>query len=176
MKARRPWHHRVDAGAGRGHLEIVKVLLKAGTDPNAAGGVAHVGFFTPLTIAMNRRNKNRLQVIDTLIAGGARLNPPAWFPQSPLEVAVIGNDIEMMRALLKRGSDVNWEDQLGNTALATAVTIGEPNVDVVRLLLKPGPDPNKPKLWAGDDCVSILQFLDEQQKIAPDSQGRNRAG
>jgi ankyrin repeat protein len=52
--------------AGRGDLEIVKLLLKAGANPNAAGGVAHVGFFTPLTLAMNPANKNRLEVIDTL--------------------------------------------------------------------------------------------------------------
>src|SRR5688572_28701411 len=33
--------------AMRGHLDTVKLLLKAGADPNASGGVAHVGFWTP---------------------------------------------------------------------------------------------------------------------------------
>ena len=137
--------------AHRGHVEVVKVLLKAGADPNAAGGVAHAGFFTPLIIAIKSRNKNKLEVMDTLIAGGAHLNPPPPFPESPLYVAIYENDIEMIEALLKRGSDVNWEDQFGNTALATAVTTGEPNVAVVRFLLKAGADPNKPRLWVGDD-------------------------
>lgn len=117
--------------AGRGDLEIVKVLLKAGADPNAAGGVAHVGFFTPLTMAMNPKNKNRLDVIDTLIAGGALLNPPPSFPESPLDHAIGENDIQLVRALLKRGSDVNWEDAVGHTPLVTAISIGEPNVEVV---------------------------------------------
>ena len=63
-----------------GHVEIVKVLLKAGADPNAAGGVAHVGYYTPLILAIDRNNKNRLEVIDALIAGGARLNPSATSP------------------------------------------------------------------------------------------------
>ncbi len=154
--------------AGRGDLEIVKILLQAGANPNAAGGVAHVGFFTPLNMALNPRNKNRLEVIDALIAGGAQLNPPAWFPESPLERAITGNDIEMIRALLKRGSDVNWEDSVGHTALVTAISLGEPNVEVVKLLLAAGADPNKPRLWVGDDCVSILQSLDEEQRISPD--------
>ena len=152
--------------ARRGHLEIVTVLLKAGADPNAAGGVAHFGFYTPLIMAMNRQNKNRLEVIDALIAAGARLNPPPPFPESPLDAAVKANDIEMISALLKRGSDVNWEDGRGRTALATAVTLGEPNVEVVRLLLNTGADPNKPRLSVGDDCESIMKFLEEQQTMS----------
>jgi ankyrin repeat protein len=147
--------------AGRGHLEVVKVLLEAGADPNAAGGATHVGFFTPLTMAMARRNKNRIELIDTLIAGGAFLNPPQWFPQSPLFAAVNDNDIEMINELLKRGSDVNWENGIGSTALVSAITLGEPNVEVVRLLLNAGANPNKPRLWIGNDCVSILKSLDE---------------
>jgi ankyrin repeat protein len=154
--------------AGRGHLEVVKLLLKAGADPNAAGGVAHVGFYTPLTMAMERRNQNRLEVIDALIGGGARLNPRVPFPQSPLGAAVEKNDIEMIRALLKRGSDVNWENEVGNTALVTAITLGEPSVDVVKLLLDAGADPNKPRLWIGDECMSILTSLDERETMSPD--------
>ena len=154
--------------AGRGHLEVVKVLLDAGADPNAAGGVAHAGFWTPLTMAMDKRNKNRLELVDTLIAGGAKLNPARWFPESPLFAAVKDNDIELMKALLKRGSDVNWENEIGNTALVTAINLGEPSVDVVRLLLNAGADPNKPKLWIGEDCVSIRQSLDEGLKMSRD--------
>ena len=46
--------------AQRGDVEMVKLFLKAGANPNAAGGIAHVGFFTPLKMAMNPKNKNRL--------------------------------------------------------------------------------------------------------------------
>jgi ankyrin repeat protein len=154
--------------AGRGQVEVVKVLLEAGADPNAADGVAHVGFFSVLTIAMNPRNKNRLEVIDTLIAAGAKLNPPSWFPQSPLMHAVREHDIEMLKALLQRGSDVDWENDIGDTALVRAISMAEPNVDVVKLLLDAGADPNTPRLWSGDECVSILQSLDEAQKVSKD--------
>jgi ankyrin repeat protein len=157
--------------ARRGHVEIVKVLLNAGADPNAAGGIAHVGFYTPLILAMNRNNKNRLEVIDALIAGGASVNPPATHPKSPLDAAINANDIEMIKALLKRASDVNWENPNGHTALVTAITMGDRNVEVVRLLLESGADPNKPRLWAGDDCESILQFLVYQQRFGRDKVG-----
>jgi ankyrin repeat protein len=145
--------------AGRGDLEMVKVLLAAGANPNAAGGVAHGGFWTVLTFAMNPKNKNRLELVDTLIAAGAKLNPEPWFPESPLQAAVKGNDIEMLKALLKRGSDVNWANEIGTTALITAITMGEPNVEIVRLLLDAGADPNKTRLWVGEDCVSLLTLL-----------------
>ena len=94
--------------AARGDLEMVKVLLAAGANPNAAGGVAHGGFWSVLTVAMRPQNKNKLELIDALIAAGAKLNPPPGFPESPLQAAVKLNDIEMLKALLQRGSDVNW--------------------------------------------------------------------
>ena len=154
--------------AGAGHLEVVKVLLEAGADPNAAGGVAHVGFFTPLSMAMNPRNKNRLDLIDTLLASGAQLNPPRWFPESALFAAVIHHDLEMIQALLNRGSDVNWENSIGSTALVRAVAMADANIEVVRLLLNAGANPNKPRLWVGDECVSILKFLDPWPRMPRD--------
>ena len=154
--------------AGRGDLEMVKVLLAAGANPNAAGGVAHGGFWTILTSAMNPKNTNRLEVVDTLLAAGAKLNPQPGFPESPLQAAVKRNDIEMLKALLQRGSDVNWENEIGTTALVSAITMAEPNLEVVRLLLNAGADPNKPRLWTGEDCVSLLTFLDEAEGLSTD--------
>ena len=144
-----------------GHVEVVKLLLKAGADPNESFGVAHVGFFAPLNLAVRSEFKDRLEMVDILLAGGALLNPSPQSDESPLMSAISRNDIEMIKELLKRGSDVNWEDNFGNTALANAVTDGNRSVNVVRLLLEAGADPNKPLLWAGENCASILSFLDD---------------
>ena len=99
---------------------------------------------------------------------GAKLNPPSWFPESPLMRAVNDHDIEMIKALLQRGSDVDWENDIGNTALVTAISRADPHVDVVKLLLDASADPNRPRLWSGEDCVSILQSLDQAQKMSRD--------
>ena len=161
---------------GAGHLEVVKVLLGAGADPNAAGGMSHPRIIiTVLTAAMSRRNKNRMEVVDALIAAGARVNPPPSFPESPLDFAVRERDSEMVRALLARGADVNWENPNGATPLVTAFADAD-GVDlrVIRLLLEAGADPNKPRLRAGDDCVSLLVSL-EGRLEASRGKGREEA-
>ena len=85
--------------SGLGHLEVIKVLLDAGADPNAVAGLSHPrAIITPLNVAMSPRNKKRLETIDMLIAGGAKVNP-SDATVSPLENAVENRDIEMVKAL-----------------------------------------------------------------------------
>ena len=96
---------------------------------------------TVLTAAMSRRNKNRMEVVDALIAAGARVNPPPSFPESPLDFAVRERDLEIVRALLARGADVNWENPNGATPLVTAFADANGvDVGVIRLLLEAGAD------------------------------------
>jgi len=47
----------------RGHVEVVKVLLEAGADPNASGGIAHVGYYTPLVMAVSGHKPEVLEVL-----------------------------------------------------------------------------------------------------------------
>jgi hypothetical protein len=81
-----------------------------------------------------------------------------------------------VRALLARGADVNWENPNGATPLVTA--FADANgvvVGVIRLLLEAGADPNKPRLWVGDDCVSLLVSLGGWLEASRDK-GREEAG
>jgi ankyrin repeat protein len=146
--------------ARAGHVDVVKALLAAGADPNASAGIAHVGAWSVLTMAMNPLNRNWFEVIDALIAAGAKVNPPRAVAISPLTHAVVQCDTGMIKALLARGADVNWENEISSAPLVTAVTNGEPDVEVTRLLLEAGADPNKPRLSVGNESVSILSYLD----------------
>jgi ankyrin repeat protein len=149
--------------ARHGDYDVVKTLLDAGADPNAAGGIAHVGRWSVLTMAMSRCNRNRIVLVDTLIAAGAKVNPPKEDPITPLNHAIEQDDLEMIQAVLQRGAEVNRTDDFGNTPLTEAVATGEPNVAVVKLLLAAGADPNPPKLRVGGDGdeMSLLAYLED---------------
>ena len=46
--------------AGAGHIDVIKALLTAGADPNAAGGIAHGPIFSVMTMGMTISNKHRM--------------------------------------------------------------------------------------------------------------------
>ena len=146
--------------AMKGHFEVIKVLLEAGADPNGVAGMSHpIVIITPLSAAISNRNKKRLETIDLLIAAGAKVNSPGML-QPPLDIAVINRDIEMVKAFLDRGADVDWPDQFGRTVLWRAVRDDNgPDVTIVKLLLEAGANPNKSRIWLGNHCVSILEEL-----------------
>ena len=145
--------------AGGGHLEVIKVLVRAGADPNAGGGFAHGPIFSVLTMAMNRRNNNWTEVLDTLIAAGARVNPPREFHISPLIYAIEQRrDVVMIKALLERGADVNWGK---GAPLSAAVADGEPDVEIVKVLLAADADPNLPRVSTdGANEITLLRYLE----------------
>ena len=154
------------AAAG-GHLEVVKVLLAAGADPNAGGGFAHGPIFSVLTMAMNRRNSNWTEVLDTLIAAGARVNPPRDFYITPLIYAIQQQrDVVIIKALLQRGADVNWNK--GRPLLA-AVSVAEPDVEIVKVLLAADADPNLPRVRTdGENEITLLRYVEEWLEMSRD--------
>ena len=140
--------------AAAGHLDVVRALLGAGADPNAAGGVAHVGSWSVLTMAMNRCNGKWTEVVDTLIKAGAKVNPTAG--PIPLNDAIGRRDLALIQAMLERGADVNLH---GGAPLRAAVAVAEPDVEIVKALLAAGADPNLPRLNVGDKKLSLLAYL-----------------
>lgn len=134
-------HTALMFAAGEGHLEIVKALLAAGADPNAVafghGGVPGSAWM----FAMNRCNKDWLEIMDAMLAGGAKINPSSGIHMSPLGYAIEKNDKVMIEALLKRKADVNLKDQeSGETALMYAARYS--SSEVVKVLLDAGAEVN----------------------------------
>ncbi|HZE71227.1 MAG TPA: ankyrin repeat domain-containing protein [Pyrinomonadaceae bacterium] len=123
--------------AGGGYTDAVRVLLAAGADPNAVGFYFHYGDFTPLMFAIRSKSEKKLQVIDALIAGGAELNSKRAI-RTPLMVAIENNDPDMIKALVKRGAEVNGRGGSDITPLMFAAIGGTPRV--VQALLDAGAD------------------------------------
>lgn len=142
------------------NLESVRILLKAGVDPNAKKD----GVYTPLctSIRDNRAdilqlllaNKadpnvpaseyptfkcithNRVHFLPTLVAAGANLSSPKGI----IETAVGCNNMEALNWLLDQGLNPNDKSPKGSTPLTTAIR--DNRIDVVELLLSRGADPN----------------------------------
>jgi ankyrin repeat protein len=142
------------------NLESVRVLLKAGVDPNAKKD----GVYTPLCTSIRDDRPdifhlllsngadpntpaseypafkcithNRLHFLAPLVAAGASLTSPKGI----VETAVAVNNIQALNWLLDQGLNPNEKNPKGHSPLTSAIR--ENRVEMVDLLLARGADPN----------------------------------
>ncbi|KAH6885199.1 ankyrin repeat-containing domain protein [Thelonectria olida] len=142
------------------NLESVRVLLKAGVDPNAKKD----GVYTPLCTSIRDDRPdifhlllsngadpntpaseypafkcithNRLHFLAPLVAAGASLTSPKGI----VETAVAVNNLQALNWLLDQGMNPNEKSPKGHSPLTTAIR--ENRVEMVDLLLARGADPN----------------------------------
>ena len=131
--------HRLDPGRAEGLLNVARMLLDAGADPNGAtGGQGGHGGWTPLRCA---------------VAGAANplitrllLERGAVPGDHDLYLAAFGDDNhECLRLLLSHAANVA---QIARMALAAPISTND--TEGVRLLLEAGADPNR----YADDAAS----------------------
>lgn len=128
--------------AGAGHLEVVKVLLAAGANPNIVGGSLHWGPTAIWMAALNRCNKDWLEIFQAMLDGGVEINPHTDIYMSPLGVAIQKNDPVMIKALIVKGADVNMINrETGETPLMFAARYST-SEGVVEALLDAGAEIN----------------------------------
>jgi TonB family protein len=112
----------------RGHTAMVKLLLERKLDPNI-----FVGGRTPLLVATHSRD---VQLVKTLLQGGAQVGLADAKGTTALMVACANGDLETARALIDAGADVNAGLKEGNTCLHSAAI--HDSVELVELLLSQG--------------------------------------
>jgi len=118
--------------AGGGHLDVVRILLEYG----ASADMQDIYKRTSLTRAAKEGHEN---IVNLLVASGAEPNMQDAEGSTPLLEAVSGGHTIIIKALLMRGALVNIANKFGVTSLMIAVCR---SVDIVRVLLKYGADPN----------------------------------
>ena len=141
------------SAAGIGVIGRLRELLKK--DPALANAESADGF-SPLGLAAFF---GRLDAVRVLLQHGARVNQPSNNPQKvmPLHSAVAGGHLEIARALLDAGAEVDAVQEGGFTPLMSAAQNG--SVEMVRLLLERGADRSK----TSEDGRSAYTLADENQ-------------
>jgi ankyrin repeat protein len=108
---------------------IADLLIRAHANVNAANELA----VTPLALASS------IGMVEKLLAAGANPNLAGANGESPLMEASRSGRLEIVKALLEHGAEVNARENVrGQTALMWAVS--QKHVDVVQMLLEHGAD------------------------------------
>lgn len=114
---------------------------------------AQIPDFTPETplieALMHNDHDNAMQLIEQ----GANPNEGHFFGFSPLMLAIIRQDVDLVRLMVAKGADLNALEPSGSTALMWAASSETGDARMVEALLEMGADPlatNK----AGEDALS----------------------
>lgn len=137
------------AGAvARGNRQIVKMLLKAGADPNKVNSKGQ-------TALMNLSDSTASVIVKDLISEGANIAAIDEEGDSALMVAAKIDNAELLRTLLSNGARVNEQNEAGQTALMLAASEGY--LENVKALIEWLADVNK----MDDDDRTALKYARE---------------
>jgi ankyrin repeat protein len=125
----------LSAAAG-GCEEIVKLLADGGADLEAKTTNGR----NALILACEARRNQSPTLIAYLIRNGLDVNARSFDGQSPLMVAIWGENSDVIRTLIESGADVNAVDHYNRTPIMAAAHRG--NRDLIRLLVKAGAEVN----------------------------------
>lgn len=118
--------------ADEGNVEMVKLLLASGADPNLADQQG----LMPLIAAAHYEEPNYLQILKMLLSSGAKLEGADASGKTPLMASTNNYGTATAEFLIKAGANVNAADKEGVTALMKACQMGR--ADVARLLIRSG--------------------------------------
>jgi ankyrin repeat protein len=127
----------------KGHIDAVRLLLAHGADVNKIGKLKCSPLHMVSDVLPSNTTDMHMRMIDLLYSYGVDPNPGEREPQIPLHVAVVRNNLDMVRKLHSIGADVNRRDANGRVVLEHAMCMNE---QMSNLLLELGADVNQPGL------------------------------
>jgi ankyrin repeat protein len=129
-----------------GNIDMTRVLLEAGADPNLKGRG-----FTPLGMAALR---GQTRIVRMLLKAGADVDLKSSDSNTPIIAAAIMHRTDVVRELLAYQPDMTIWNREGRVSLGIAVQNADR--DIVVMMLEAGTDPNlmdrngnRPLFWAG---------------------------
>ena len=118
----------------RGNIELVKLVLRTGTDPNLLGNSE----MSPLSWAVEKKHK---KIVTVLLKAGADPNLVDKSRWTPLSRAVRGRDQEIVKVLIEAGASIHPPDDIPYSPLYFA--IGSGDISMVEFLFQKGADASR---------------------------------
>jgi ankyrin repeat protein len=148
-----PLHH----AARNGHLHVVRALVAAGADVDAVRGDGyrpiHSALMSNWFFQVDRGEAR--EIVDLLLSRGARYT---------IFIAALLDDAALVRGAVARDRSLaNFEDTCHHRVLSAAVRRGD--VEMTRLLLEHGADPNLPEEGAPRGLSLWIAVNDRQREI-----------
>ena len=112
-----------------GYLEIVKLLIKNGTNINKKDNSGS----TPLIYACKSID---VEIVKLLVKNGANINEKDDNGNTPLIFSSYNGNLEIVKLLIKNGANINQLDTYGWTPLIFSSYNG--NLEIVKLLIENG--------------------------------------
>ncbi len=141
VKDREGEHFPLVSAAREGHLDIVRLLLKHGANPNIGAQENWSADVTPLMAAART---GRLEIVKVLLAAkadvGAKDKGLDGGGETALHYAARGGNGDVIKALLGAGARINAKAKDGITPLCLAIS--EKKHDAIKALLAGGADAN----------------------------------
>ncbi len=138
--------------ASKDQSECVRLLVEANADVTLKGTFKGVKNWTPLTKAVFEGYTKTVQVL--LATSRDRLARDGQLDRALLVACYLGN-LDLIKALLDRGANVNAALEKGQTALMSAATTGRQ--DTVALLLARGANPKMANAEGATASIIALQ-------------------
>lgn len=159
--------------ASAGHLDVVKLLIKAGADVNAKDKDG-------ITALMEAGIHSHTKVLDLLIKEGAEVDATANTGVTALWLASGEGKVDVLKTLLKKDADPNNVRSDNISVLMTASVGG--HADAVKLLLEHGADPRftdaegvTPLMNAAENgTAAVLKLLIESNTAKADEETKGR--
>ena len=163
--------------ASRDNAEIVKLLIKRGTDVNAKDNYRNIPLLEALyignleivkllinhdvnvkedsygiTLLLKAVSINNVEIVKLLISHGADVNIKNNYGITPLLKAVSTGNLEIAGLLIDHDADVNAKNNYGDTSLLKEASTG--NVEMVKLLISHGANVNAKNNCNGNTPLS----------------------
>jgi ankyrin repeat protein len=150
--------------AFNGHINIIKLLLEKGANPNVADNQS----FYPLHLAAS---KNEIEICELLLSFNADVNAVTSSQGTVLHVAAAINFYDILKLPQIKAVNLEAKDIEGKTALHVAASLG--NFFMVRELVELGADVNSIDSFGDSALINAINYADTVKVVEWQSIGEN---